>query len=140
MNVKIKRIDKNLPLPEYQTKGAVAFDLVTREKTTILPKSTGKVPSNIIVAIPSGYLLFIKDRSSTAKKKGLLITAGIIDQDYCGEDDEILVQFYNPGNEKVIIKRGERVAQGIFIKINTASWQEVDKMSKSSRGGFGTTD
>ena len=139
MNIKIKRIDKSLPLPKYETAGAVAFDFVTREKTVIKPRSVGRTPSNVIVAIPEGHLLFVKDRSSTASKKGLLITAGIIDQDYCGEDDEILVQFYNPSDKEVVIERGERVAQGIFIKISTAEWDEVEKMNSKSRGGFGTT-
>lgn len=139
MKIKIKRVDKTLPLPKYETAGAVAFDFVVREKTVIAPRSVGRAPSNVIIEIPEGHLLFIKDRSSTASKKGLLITAGIIDQDYCGEDDENLIQFYNPGDKEVVIERGERVAQGIFIKISTAQWEEVEKMKSKNRGGFGST-
>ncbi|MDP1743543.1 MAG: dUTP diphosphatase [Candidatus Amesbacteria bacterium] len=139
MRVKIKRVDKTLPLPEYKTGGAVAFDLVVRETTVIKSHEVGRIPSNIVVKIPEGYMLYIKDRSSTAMKKGLLITAGIIDQDYCGDNDELLVQFYNVSDYDVTIERGERVAQGVFVKIERGDWKEVDSMNSTSRGGFGTT-
>ena len=139
MQVIIKRVDKSLPLPEYKTGGAVAFDLITRETTIIKSHEVGRIPSNVIVKIPVGFMLYIKDRSSTAMKKGLLITAGIIDQDYCGDNDELLTQFYNFSDHDVTIERGERVAQGIFVKIEKGDWEEVESMDSSSRGGFGTT-
>jgi len=139
MKVKIKRIDKSLSLPEYKTLGAIAFDFYTREKTVIGPKETGRVPSNYIIETPQEYALIIKDRSSTAKTKGLIITAGVIDQDYCGEKDEILIQFYNYTDKEIVIEKGERLAQGIFFKIEKGEWQEVENMKKQSRGGFGST-
>ena len=139
MQVIIKRVDKSLPLPEYKTGGAVAFDLITRETTIIKSHEVGRIPSNVIVKIPVGFMLYIKDRSSTAMKKGLLITAGIIDQDYCGDNDELLTQFYNFSDHDVTIERGERVAQGIFVKIERGDWEEVESMDSASRGGFGTT-
>lgn len=140
MQVLIKRVDKELELPEYKTNGAVAFDFVTRETTVIPATSVGRIPGNVVVKVPEGYMLFVRDRSSTIAKKGLLITAGVIDQDYCGEEDEILLQFLNPTSEAVTIERGERVAQGIFIKVEKGEWKEVQKMEEKSRGGFGTTD
>ena len=73
MKIKIKRIDKTLPMPEYHTKGAVAFDLYSRIDVVIPAKILERLPTNIIVATPKGYMLEIKDRSSTLKKKGLLI-------------------------------------------------------------------
>ncbi len=139
MIVKIKRIDKKLPLPEYQTGGAVAFDLLARLKIVIEPNSIGRVPTNIIVETPVGYMLQIKDRSSTAKKKGLLCTVGYVDQDFCGSEDEIQLQFYNFQKEAVTIDRGERLGQAAFMRIDRAEWLEVKSMSKSSRGGFGST-
>ncbi len=140
MEVKIKRIDKTLPLPQYETEGAVAFDLIAREETVIASGKVGRVPSNIVMEVPKGYMLYLKDRSSTAKKKGLLITAGIVDQDYCGDNDEVLVQFYNPSFKNIIIERGEKLAQGIFVAINIVQWNEVESMGNKDRGGFGTTD
>lgn len=140
MQIKIKRIDKTLPLPEYKTPGAVAFDLYSRLSLKIKAKTTEKIPTNIIVETPKGYLLEIKDRSSTLVKKGLLCTVGYIDQDYCGENDEILLQVYNIGDSETIIEKGERIGQGVFIKINKAEWLETEQMNKTSRGGFGTTN
>lgn len=139
MDIKIKRIDKSLPLPEYQTNGAVAFDLYSRENMTIAPHSVERIPTNFIIKVPEGYLLYIKDRSSTAKKKGLLATAGIIDQDFCGPNNEILFQVYNTLETTVPVERGERLAQGMFIRVDTATWQEVEEMEASDRGSFGST-
>lgn len=140
MKVKIKRIDKELPLPEYHTAGAVAFDLVARENIVIEPDSLGRVPANVVVEIPKGYMLLLKDRSSTAKKKGLLCTVGFIDQDYCGDEDELQIQFYNFQNKPVTIERGERLGQAAFVSIDIAEWEEVESMNRQTRGGFGSTD
>ena len=139
MKITIKRIDTTLPLPEYHTPGAVAFDLYARESVDIAPHTVARIPTNVIVAVPAGYMLYIKDRSSTIGKKGLLATAGFIDQDYCGESDEVLFQVYNISDNPVTVGRGERVGQGVFIKIEQAEWSEVSQMSDKSRGGFGST-
>jgi len=140
MKVKIKRVDKDLPLPRYETPGAVAFDVFARETVEIEPNSVGRVPANIIVEIPESYMLLLKDRSSTAKKKGLLCTVGFIDQDFCGDGDEIQLQFYNFQKEKVKIERGERLGQASFVRIDKHEWEEVEKMEKKTRGGFGSTN
>lgn len=141
MKIKIKRIDQTLPLPEYQTPGAVAFDVYAREAMTIAPKTIARIPTNLIIKIPKGYVLSVVTRSSTPVKKGLLIPhgMGVIDQDYCGENDEILYQVYNFTDESVTVERGERVGQAMFLRVDQMEWEEVDTMSEPSRGGFGTT-
>ncbi len=139
MKIKVKRIDKTLPLPEYQTTGAVAFDLYSRVDAVIQPKTLERLPTNVIIATPKGYMLEIKDRSSTLKKKGLLVTTGYIDNDYCGETDEILLQVYNVTDSEVKIEKGERIGQGAFIKVEIGEWEETDSMDSNSRGGFGST-
>lgn len=139
MKVRIKRLDKSLPLPEYQTKGAVAFDVLARETVEILPQTIGRVPTNIVVETPPGYMLLLKDRSSTPKKKGLLCTIAFVDQDFCGDNDEIQLQFFNFNREPVKIERGERLGQASFVKIDKCEWDEVDSMNNSDRGGFGST-
>lgn len=139
MRVKIKRVDKTLPLPEYHTAGAVAFDLYSRTDVIIQPKTLERLPTNIILETPKGYMLEIKDRSSTLKKKGLLVSTGFIDNDYCGDSDEILLQVYNLTDKEVIVEKGERLGQGVFIKIELAEWQETDSMNNDNRGGFGST-
>ncbi len=141
MEIKIKRIDTSLPLPEYKTKGAVAFDLYSRVDDTIKPKEIKLIPANLIIETPEGYMLMIAARSSLAKKKGLMMAnnVGIIDQDYCGENDELRLMLYNFTDTEIIIEKGERLAQGIFVKIEKGNWNEVSKMADESRGGFGTT-
>lgn len=141
LKVKIKRIDKSLPLPVYETNGSVGFDIVAREETEIPPKEIHLVPGNIIVEVPKGYMLMVASRSSTPKKKGLSPPhgLGIIDHDYCGDQDEIKIQVYNFTNKSVIVQKGEKIAQGVFIKIDKLEWKEVDNMNNESRGGFGST-
>ncbi len=141
MNVKIKRIDISLPLPEYQTSGAVAFDLYSRIDMTVAPKSLGLIPTNLIIETPAGYILMLASRSSTPKKKGLLVPhgVGIIDQDYCGEKDELLLQVFNFTDQEVAITKGERMGQGVFVKIEQGQWEEVSQMTDPDRGGFGST-
>jgi dUTP pyrophosphatase len=140
LNVNIKRVDPELPLPTYATMGSVGFDLVCREDTEIAPSGLARVPSNVIVETPPGYMLLLTMRSSTAKRKGLLIPngVGVIDQDYCGEGDELMVSVYNFRHEAVSVLRGERIAQGIFVPIVRVSWNEVERVG-SGRGGFGST-
>lgn len=141
MKVKIKRIDKSLPLPIYETKGSVGFDLLARKMVTIKPKEIGLIPANVIIETPAGYMLMLASRSSTPKKKGLLTPhgVGIIDVDYSGEKDELLIQVYNFSEKDVTIKKGEKIAQGVFVRVDKAEFIEVEKMNPKSRGGFGST-
>ena len=66
-------------------------------------------------------------------------SVGIIDTDYCGEDDEIKIQVYNFTDSPVKVEKGDRIAQAIFVKVATPEWHEVEQMSDTSRGGFGST-
>src|SRR5206468_8911637 len=140
LQVAIKRIDTDLPLPTYATAGSVGFDLLCREETEIAPRTVELIPSNVIVHIPAGYMLLLTLRSSTPLRKGLLIPngVGIIDQDYCGEGDELKVQVFNFREDAVTVKRGERIAQGMFVPIMGVAWHEVEDMGLG-RGGFGST-
>ena len=142
MKVKIKRLDKDLPLPRYETDGSVGFDLLCRESVTIAPQTVALIPANVIVETPPGYMLMVTLRSSTPRKLGLLIPhgVGVIDLDYCGEGDEILIQVYNFTDQPVTVEHGDRVAQGIFVRVDTAEWSEVSEMGSETRGGFGSTD
>lgn len=142
MHVAIQRIDKSLDLPQYSTNGSVGFDLVTREDTTIEPGKIGLVPSNVIVQVPEGYTLLLLPRSSLPRKKGLICphSIGVIDQDYHGPEDELLIQVQNITDEPVIVERGERIAQGLFVKSEIAQWEEVESHGAQTRGGFGSTD
>ena len=142
MKVKIKRLDKDLPLPQYETGGSVGFDLLCRESVTVVPQTVALIPANVIVETPPGYMLMVTLRSSTPRKRGLLIPhgVGVIDLDYCGEGDEIQIQIYNFTDQPVTVERGDKIAQGIFVRVDIAEWSEVSEMGSETRGGFGSTD
>lgn len=142
MKIKIKRVDNDLPLPKYETEGSVGFDFLCRESVIIDPHSLGLIPANVIVETPPGYMLMVTLRSSTPRKWGLLIPhgVGVIDQDYCGEEDEIKIQVYNFSSDPVAVERSDRIAQGIFVRVDVARWSEVDRIESETRGGFGSTD
>ncbi|MFT4250467.1 MAG: dUTP diphosphatase [Candidatus Woesearchaeota archaeon] len=144
MRVRIQTIG-DTPMPEYQTSGAVAFDLQAREETTIPARSLGLIPTGLIIETPREHALLVCARSSTPKKKGLLIPhgIGIIDQDYCGEQDEIQLQYYNFTDEDVLIKKHERCGQAMFLRVDKADFEKIHltqtTFSETSRGGFGST-
>lgn len=138
--IKIKRFDKELPLPEYKTLGAVGFDLTSRETRTIKPGEIGYIALNVAVATPKDHILLIAARGST-HKHGLLPAhgIGIGDPDYRGDNDEYAIPLYNFTKKPVTVERGTRIAQGILVKFTRASWKEVPKMKSKNRGGFGST-
>lgn len=142
MKVRIKRIDKSLPLPVYETVGSVGFDFLTREEISIEPGDIAQIPANVIVEVPKGYALIIASRSSTPKKHGLIKPHGIgvIDQDYCGEGDEIKIQVMNTSGQKVVLPKGAKIAQGIFMRVDQMTFEEVEDIQRPTRGGFGSTD
>jgi dUTP pyrophosphatase len=141
MRVTLQRVDPSLPLPSYATAGSAAFDFITRQTTVIAPKSFGLVPGNVIVKVPDGFALLVMPRSSMPRKKGLVCphSIGLIDHDYHGPKDEIFVQVYNVTDASVTVERGERIAQGLFVKIDRAEFEEVDDHGAKTRGGFGST-
>ncbi len=141
MKIKIKRINNSLPLPEYKTSGAAAFDIYSRENCTIPAHGQFKIPSNLIVATPPGYVLLIFSRSSLAPRKGLMLanSVGVIDSDFCGPTDEILVSVYNLTDKDVAVEKSERIAQGIFVKYEQSEWEEVKEVENPDRGSFGST-
>lgn len=140
MKIKIKRFDKNLSLPAYQTKGAVGFDLTAREDIKIKPGMVGYVLLNVAIETPDGYVLFIAARGSTHKLGILPIHGiGVGDPDFRGDEDEYKFPVLNFTKKIVKIEQGARVAQGFFVRFVRADWQEVSKMKSKTRGGFGTT-
>lgn len=141
MQIQIRRVDATLPLPPYATSGAVAFDVITRVTTVVEPGSIALIPGNVIVKVPEGTMLLIAPRSSMPRKKGLVFphSIGILDQDYCGPEDELMVQVQNITQQPVTVERGERIAQAVLVRIEKAEWQEVDDHGADTRGGFGST-
>lgn len=141
MKVSIFRKNPEVPIPAYQTAGSVAFDLSPSEDAVIPAHEIRLVPTGLVICTPPGHMLAIAARSSTPLKRGLMIAngVGIVDQDYCGPDDEIKLQLLNFTDKPVEIKKGDRIAQGLFLKLDQIEWEEVTTLDEKSRGGFGST-
>jgi dUTP diphosphatase len=81
-------------------------------------------------------------RSGTPLKRGLMVAngVGVVDPDYCGPSDEVKIAVMNFTGAAVTIRRGDRIAQGIFLSAPRVTWEEVTELRPDSRGGFGATD
>ena len=141
MKVRITRLRPDVPLPRYLTPGSVCFDLTCIEDATIAPGEMKRLPTGLIIATPPGYMLLIAARSSTPLKKGLVLAngIGIIDQDYCGPDDEFKTLVRNITDKPVEIKKGDRICQAGFVRMDNAEWDEGPCVTPESRGGIGST-
>jgi len=140
--VRIRRLDAAVALPAYQTPGAAGFDLAASADVLIAPGTIALVPTGLVIEVPAGHFLGIFARSSTPLKKGLMVAngVGVIDQDYCGPADEVKIQVLNFTAAPVQVTRGDRIAQGLFIPVMRAEWDEAgDDLRNGSRGGFGAT-
>ena len=139
--VDIKRIHPDALLPQYHTQGACAFDVASVETATIQAKEITRLKSGYVIRVPKGHTLIIAARSSTPKKTGLCLPhgIGIVDMDYCGEEDEMLIQVHNFSDHPVTIEKGQRIAQAMIVPIARAMFREVETMEETSRGGFGST-
>jgi len=140
MKVRIKRFDLSLPLPTYQSPGAVCVDLCARVETRIAPSSIGYIPLNVALEIPEGYWVLVAARSST-HKKGIMPAncIGIGDADFKGDNDEYQMPAYNFTDQEVVIEKGTRIAQMMVLPVEKIEIEEVDSLSSPDRGGFGTT-
>ncbi len=141
MKVKIKRLDPSLPLPEYHTKESAGFDIASAIDVTVQPNEVVKIPTGLVIESPTGHFLLIAARSSLPSKKGLAIPSGvgIVDPDYAGPSDQVHIIVINFTSQPVTVTKGERLAQGIFLPIEQAQWEEVNTIRESDRGGIGST-
>lgn len=142
--VNIKLTHPEARVPEYQTPGSAGFDLAIVEQVTLLRKRPKLCDTGLVIETPRDHFLLITPRSSTFKKWGVSLgnTVGIIDSDYCGNDDEIRLNLTYLGGlagSQVTIPAGTRLAQGLFLPVKQAEFQVVDDMNSQSRGGFGST-
>lgn len=137
MRLLIKRFDKTLPLPVHKTPGAVAVDLCSRIDLDIQPKEIAYIPMNVAIKIPDGYFVLLAPRSST-HKIGIqgINGVGIMDRDYCGDEDEYHFAVRNFTDKSVHINKGDRLCQLVLIKCETFDFDEVDSMPNQSRGGL----
>ncbi|HLF94165.1 MAG TPA: dUTP diphosphatase [Planctomycetota bacterium] len=144
LEIAIQRLPGNadLPLPSYQSEGAVGVDLhaaVTGE-VTLAPGAIAGIPCGFALAVPPGYEAQVRPRSGLAAKHGISLvnTPGTIDPDYRGEVKVLLI---NHGKEPFVVTRGMRIAQLLVLPVPRVIWKEVAQLPSTARGagGFGHT-
>jgi dUTP pyrophosphatase len=141
LEVSIRRLDPELPLPTRQHASDAGYDLVARNDAVVAPGERALVPTGIAIALPSGFAAFVQPRSGLAIRHGISIvnTPGLIDSGYRDEIRVILVNL-DP-REKFDVKRGDRIAQLVVQRVEDITWREVAELGDSDRGlgGFGST-
>ena len=130
-----------MSLPSYSTSEAAGFDLASAHDVVVQPGQIVLVRTGLVIQVPTGYFLAIFARSSTPLKRGLMVAngVGVLDPDYSGPNDEVMIQVMNVTESDVQIRRGDRLAQGIVLPAPRVAWEEVDEIRETTRGGFGAT-
>ena len=138
--------DQNINLPVRKTKFAAGYDFECAEDVVVPAFKEGIAPTLIKTGIKAYMMddevLYLYNRSSNPKKKGLILanSVGVIDKDYYGNPDNdghIMFAFFNIKDEDVEIKKGDAIGQGVFAKYLVT---DDDEASGDRTGGFGSTD
>ncbi len=137
--------EKNIRLPKRSTAFSAGYDIEAAEDTVIHPFKESKVTTLVKTGIKAYMMddevLYLYNRSSNPKKKGLVLanSVGVIDKDYYGNvdnDGHIMVAFYNVKEEEVHSQKGEKIRQCIFQKYLKV---DNDDATGERTGGFGST-
>ena len=141
VNLKIKRLDKELPLPVYAKPGDAGMDLRAAIDAVIEPGQRTLIPTGVAVGIPQGYAGYVQPRSGLAIKQGLTIvnTPGLIDSGYRGEIG--IIALNTDPEASIEIKRGDKIAQLVILEVPQVLVEEVDDLDETERGstGFGSS-
>lgn len=139
--VRIKRWDKDLPLPTRAHRGDAGADLYSAEDVTLEPGERRLVGTGVGLALPLGTVGLIHPRSGLAAKQGLSIVnaPGTVDADYRGEIRVCLINLDR--DTPIEITRGMRIAQLVIQKVELVEFVEVEELDETVRGvgGHGST-
>lgn len=141
VDVPVRRLDPDLPMPVYAHPGDAGADLVAAEDVELAPGERRLVPTGIAVALPDGYVGLVHPRSGLAHRLGVTVlnAPGTVDAGYRGE---ILVNLVNHDPAATVrISRGDRIAQLLVQRVERAAFQVVDELPETVRGagGHGST-
>lgn len=141
---KVNRITEDIKLPERSTLDSAGYDFFAIEDVILPAKKLTRVMTGVKCELMPNQVLILANRSSNPSKKGLVLINGIgvIDADYYGNPDndgEMGFEFYNIFDEDVVIKKGERLGQGIIMKFDKTEDDYVSNPYKTRVGGFGST-
>lgn len=141
--IKVNVINKgHHPLPAYATPQSAGMDLRANidEPVTLRPMERRLIPTGLYIALPEGYEAQVRPRSGLALKHGITVlnSPGTIDADYRGEIKVLLV---NLSADDFVVNDGERIAQMIIARHETAAFVEVEELDRTERGagGYGHT-
>jgi len=141
VDVLIKRLDPDLPVPSRSHPGDAGVDLYTAEDFELAPGQRQVVRTGIAIALPDGYAAFVHPRSGLAAAHGVTIvnTPGTVDPGYRGEIKVIM--FNTDSSALVRFSRGDRIAQLVIQRIERPVFHEVSELPGSGRGegGHGST-
>ena len=142
VEVLIRRLDPDLPLPDLAHPGDAGVDLRSAVDVVLAPGERRAVPTGLALALPNGYAAFVHPRSGLATRSGLTVVnaPGTVDAGYRGELKVALVNL-DPSTP-VEIARGDRIAQLVVQQVSRPRFHEVEVLPGSARGegGFGSTD
>ncbi len=138
MNLAIKKLLPEATLPQYAHDTDAGMDLCSVEQLTVHPQERVLVSTGIALAIPTGYVGLVWDKSGIATKTGLTTLAGVIDSGYRGE---LKIALLNTSTENYTIVPGQKIAQLLIQPIMHPVLREVDSLPATERGdgGFGST-
>ena len=147
MNDKVEiriQLDDGARLPVYGSSQAAGADICAclgiGNFMVIEPHKWAMVPTGVRISLPVGFEAQIRPRSGLAAKKGVTVlnTPGTVDSDYRGEIKVILI---NHSDDPFTINDGDRIAQMVIAKQETASFTVVQSLDETERGegGFGST-
>ena len=141
MDVPVRRLDPDLPVPAYAHPGDAGADLVAAADVELAPGERGLVPTGIAIALPEGYVGLVHPRSGLAHRLGVTVlnAPGTVDAGYRGE---IFVNLVNHDPARTAqIARGDRIAQLLVQRVERAVFRVVDELPDTVRGagGHGST-
>jgi dUTP pyrophosphatase len=141
VEVLVRRLDPDLPLPAYAHPGDAGADLVTTQDVVLEPGQRAMVPTGVAIALPAGYAAFVHPRSGLAHTFGVGVVnaPGTVDAGYRGEIKVLLVN--HDRTDTVRLRRGDRIAQLVVQRVERARFHEVELLPGSARGegGHGST-
>lgn len=129
-------------LPSRGTEHAAGYDLKAAETITIMPNEIKLIPAGVKAYMQPTEVLFLFDRSSNPKKKGLVLinSVGVIDSDYYnneGNEGLMFAQMKNITDKPITVNKYDRIIQGVFAPFLIA---DNDVTGGVRKGGFGSTD
>lgn len=141
VDIALKMLDEGLQAPSYAHPGDAGADLRARVDVTLAPGQRALVPTGVALALPFGYVGLVHPRSGLATKHGLTVVnaPGTVDAGYRGEISVTLLN--TDATEPIVLKRGDRIAQLVIQRVESARFIPVADLDETARGagGFGST-